>query len=54
MALNNSVTFCRVRLRSAVLVADTVVRSRGVKLTCYVEEYRGLGGNIMKSAMLVR
>ena len=48
MAVNHSVAFCRVRLRSDGLVANMVVRSRGVKLNCYVEEYRGLGGNILR------
>ena len=46
MAVNPSVAFWRARVRSSGLVADMVVRSRVVKLTCYVEEYRGLGGNI--------
>ena len=47
MAVNTSVKFCWERVRSAGLVTDMVVRSRGVKLTCYVEEHRGLGGNII-------
>ena len=47
MALNPSVAFCRVRVRSTDLVADMVVRSRGVKLTWYVGDHRGLGGNII-------
>ena len=47
MSVNPSVDFCRERVRSAGLVAAMVVRSRGVKLTCYVEEHRGLGGNII-------
>ena len=47
MAVNPSVAFCRARTRSAGLVADMVVRSRGMKLNCYVEEHHGLGGNII-------
>ena len=47
MAVNPSVAFSKTRLRSAGLVNDMVVCSRGLKLTCYVEEYRGLGGNII-------
>ena len=47
MAVNPSAAFCRARVISAGLVSDMVVRSRGVKLTCYVEEHHGLGGNII-------
>ena len=47
MAVNTSVDFWRARVRSASLVADMVVCSRVVKLTCFVEEHRGLGGNII-------
>ena len=48
MAVNPSIAFCRARVRSDGLVADMVVRSCGVKLTCYVEEHRGIGGNIIR------
>ena len=47
MEVNTSVAFSRTRLRSSGLVTDMVVCSRGVNLTFYVEEYRGLGGNII-------
>ena len=47
MSVNTSVALCSSRVRSAGLVADMVVRSCGVKLTCYVEEHRGLGGDII-------
>ena len=47
MAVNPSVSFFRGRVRSTGLVANMVVRSRGLKLTCYVEEHFGIGGNIM-------
>ena len=36
MEVNSSVAFCRARVRSAGLVANMVVHSRGVNLTCYV------------------
>ena len=47
MAVYLSVAFFRVRVKSTGLVAEMVVCSRGVKLTCYVEDHRGLGGNII-------
>ena len=47
MAVNPSAVFCRARVRLSGLVADMVVRSRELKLTCYVEEYCCLGGNII-------
>ena len=47
MAVNPSVAYCMARVRSAGLVANMVVRSHGVKLNCYVEYHRGLGGNII-------
>ena len=47
MSVNPSFTFFRARVRSAGLVADMVVRSRNIYLTCYVEDHRGLGGNII-------
>ena len=49
MAVNTSVTFCSARVRYDGLVVDMVVCSCGVKLTCYVEEHRGLDGNIIIS-----
>ena len=45
MAVNPSAAFWRARVRSAGLVADMVVRSCVVKLTCDVEEHHGLGDN---------
>ena len=47
MAVNHFVASWRAGLRSSGLVVDMVVRSRVVKLTCYVEEHRDLGGNII-------
>ena len=47
MVVNPSIGFCSARVRSAGLVADMVVCSCGVNLTCYVEEQCGLGGNII-------
>ena len=47
MAVNTSVAFYSARVRYAGLVANMVVRSCGVKLTCYIEEHSGLGGNIL-------
>ena len=47
MAVNPSVAFWRVRVRSSGFFAKIVVRSILVKLTCYVEEHRCLGGNII-------
>ena len=47
MAVNPSVAFYRARVRSSGLVASMVILSRGVKLTCNVEEHHGLGGNII-------
>ena len=46
MTVNPSVAFWRARVRLSGLFADMVVRSCLVKLTCYVEEHRSLGGNI--------
>ena len=46
MAVNPSVAFCRARVRSDGLVDDMVVFSCAAKLTWYVEEHCGLGGNI--------
>ena len=46
MEVNPFIAFSRERVISASLVTNMVVRSRGVKLTCYVEEYGSLGGNI--------
>ena len=43
--MNPSVAFCSTRVRSAGLVADIVVVK--LKLTCYVEEHRSLGGSII-------
>ena len=48
MAVNPSVAFSRARVRSSGLVVDMVVRSRGVNLTCYIEDHRDLGGNIIR------
>ena len=45
IAVNPSVAFCSARVRSARLVADIVVVK--LKLTCYVEEHRTLGGSII-------
>ena len=45
ISVNPSVAFCSAKVRLAGLVADIVVLL--VKLTCYVEEHRGLGGNII-------
>ena len=47
MAVNPSVAFCCARLRSVVLVANMVVRSRWVILTCYFEEHCCIGGSII-------
>ena len=47
MGVNTFVAFWRARVRSSGLVADMAVRSILVKLTCYVEEHRCLGGNII-------
>ena len=47
MAVNNYVAFWRARVRSDGLVSNMVVHSCVVKLTCYVEEPRSLGGNII-------
>ena len=47
MAVNLSIDFWRERVRSSGLVAKMVIRSLVVKLTCYVEDHRGLGGNII-------
>ena len=47
MAVNPSAAFCRARVIFTGLVSDMVVRSRGVKLTCYVEENRVLGDDII-------
>ena len=47
MAVNPSVAFCSSRVRYAGLVADMVVHSCGVKLTYYVEEHSGIGGDII-------
>ena len=44
IAVNTSVTFYIVRVRLAGLVANIVVVK--LKLTCYVEEHRSLGGSI--------
>ena len=49
MALNPSVKFCRARIRSSGLVVDMVFRSRGVKLTYYAKDHRGIGGTIIGS-----
>ena len=46
ITVNPSVAFCRERVIFDGLVANMVVRSCGVKLTCYVEEHCGLVGNI--------
>ena len=46
MSVNTSISFFSARVRSAGLFANMVVRSRGVKLTFYVEEHHVLGGNI--------
>ena len=45
IAVNPSVAFWSVRVRSAGLVADNV--RRVLKSTCYVEEHRSLGGIII-------
>ena len=45
IAVNPSVTFCSARVRLAGLGANIVVRV--LKLTCYVEEHRSLGGSII-------
>ena len=45
IALNTSVAFYIERVRSAGLVANIVVVK--VKLTCYVEYHRGIGGSII-------
>ena len=47
VAVNPSFTFLRARVRSAGLVAGMVFHSHVVKLTFYVEEHRGIGGNII-------
>ena len=47
IAVNPSVAFSRARVRFSGLVVDMVVRSHGVKLTCYIEDHRDLGGNII-------
>ena len=47
ITVNPSVAFCSERVRSAGLVSEMVFRSCRVKLTYYVEEHRGLGGNII-------
>ena len=47
MAVNPSISFDRENLGSVGLVDNMIVRSRGVKLNCYVEEHGGLGGNII-------
>ena len=47
IAVNTSVALWRLMVRSAEFVAHTVVRSRVVKLTCYVEDHCGLGDNII-------
>ena len=47
MALNPSVTFSRATVRSAGLVVNMVVRSRGLKLNFYIEDHCDLGGNII-------
>ena len=45
IAVNPSVAFFSARVRSAGLVSDIV--SQMLKLTCYVEEKRSLGGSII-------
>ena len=45
IAVNPSVAFWSARVRSAGLVVDIMVRV--LKLTCYVEEHRSLGGSII-------
>ena len=45
IAVNPSVAFYSVRMRFVGLVADIVVVK--LKLTCYVEEHRSLGGSII-------
>ena len=45
ISVNPSVAFCSARVRSAGLVANIVVVK--LKLTCYVEEHRTLGGSII-------
>ena len=45
-SVNTSVAFCSAKVRSAGLVADIVSRIL-VKLTCYVEDHRSLGGSII-------
>ena len=47
MSVNPSVALWKERVRSDGLVANMFVRSRVVKLTCYVEDHCGLGGNII-------
>ena len=47
IAVNPSVAFCSVRVRSAGLVAD--IMSRLLKLTWYVEEHCSIGGRIISS-----
>ena len=47
MAVNPPLAFWRERVIYTGLVANMVVRSRVVKLTCYVEEQCGLGGKII-------
>ena len=47
MVVNSSVELYSVRVISAGLVSDMVVHSRGVKLTCSVEDHWGLGGKII-------
>ena len=45
IAVNPSVAFYSARMRSAGLVADIVVVN--LKLTCYVEDHRSIGGSIL-------
>ena len=45
IAVNPSVAFWSVRVKSAGLVADILVQV--LKLTCYVEEHHSMGGNII-------
>ena len=47
IAVNPPIHFYRAMVRSSGLFDDMVVRSRGVKLTCYIEKHRGLVGNII-------